>query len=156
VWMEVGRSARRQQRRHVGFVHPDADAVAGHARLRDLEPRAADLVPVPDAHEVVGQAFDREVLTKLSVHEVGSLQLLLPEAIRLDLVDEDGTLLTPVPGHVTLTVAVEIQLADTTAAPHGALPDRGVHRPPLPLDVAWKSDVHREDSSHCRRSCYVE
>jgi hypothetical protein len=38
--------------------------------------------------------------------EVGSLQLLLPIAIRFDLVDEAGALLTPVPAQVALTVSV--------------------------------------------------
>jgi hypothetical protein len=66
--------------------------------LGDLEQRAADLVPVADAHGIVGQSFDREVLAELSRDQVGPLQLLLPIAIRFDLVDEDGALLTPVPG----------------------------------------------------------
>ena len=109
-------SAGRQQRRHPGLVHPNADAIAGHARLGDLEQRAADLIAVADAHGIVGQSFDREVLAELSVDEVGPLQLLLPVAIRFDLVDEDGALLTPVPGQVALTVSVQIQPADPTAA----------------------------------------
>src|SRR5215467_14197088 len=99
-------SAGRQQRRHPGLVHPNADAIAGDARLRDLEQRAADLITVADAHGIIGQSFDREVLAELSVDEIGPLQLLLPKVIRFDLVDEDGALLTPVPGQVTLTVSV--------------------------------------------------
>ena len=113
-------SAGRQQRRHPRLVHPDADAIAGHARLGDLEQRAADLIPVADAHHIVGQSFDREVLAELSVDEVGPLQLLLPVAIRFDLVDEDGALLTSVPGQVALTVSVQIQPADPAAAGTGS------------------------------------
>jgi len=66
--------------------------------LGDLEQCAADLITIADAHSIVGQSFNSEVLTELSVDEVGSLQLLLPIAIRFDLVNEDGALLTPVPG----------------------------------------------------------
>jgi hypothetical protein len=74
--------------------------------LSDLEQCAADLISVANAHSIVGQSFDREVLAELSVDEVGSPQLLLPKVIRFDLVDEDGSLLTPVPGQVALTVSV--------------------------------------------------
>src|SRR5260370_14092673 len=137
-------SARCQQCRHPGLVHPNADAIAGNARLCDLEQRAADLITVADAHGIVGQSFDGEVLAELSVDEVGPPQLLLPVTIRLDLVDEDGALLTPVPGQVTLTVSVQIQPADPTPATHWILPYRGVHSATLPLDVARKSDIHRQ------------
>src|SRR5207244_13483623 len=109
-----------------------------------LQHRAADLITVPDADGIVGQSFDREVLAELSVDEVGPLQLLLPMAIRFDLVNEDGALLTPVPGQVALTVSVQMQPADTATAAHRILPDPGVHSATLPLDVARKSDVHRE------------
>jgi hypothetical protein len=40
--------------------------------------------------------------------EVRPLQLLLPIAIRFDLVNEDGTLLASVPGQIALTVSVQI------------------------------------------------
>jgi len=64
-------------------------------------------------------------------------------AIRFDLVDEDGALLTPVPGQVALTVSVQIQPTNPAAATHWIFPDRGVHSAALPLDVARKSDIHR-------------
>jgi hypothetical protein len=38
--------------------------------------------------------------------EVGPLQLILPVAIRFDLVDENGALLPSVTGQVALTVSV--------------------------------------------------
>ena len=136
-------SAGCQQCRHPGLVHPNADAIAGHARLSDLEQCAADLITVADANGIVRQSFDREVLAELSVDEVGPLELVLPVAIRFDLVDEDGSLLTPVAGQVALTVSVQIQPADPTAATHRSLPDPGVYGTTLPRDVARKSDVHR-------------
>jgi hypothetical protein len=80
---------------------------------------------------------------KLSLDEVGPLQLLLPIAIRFDLVDEDSALLTSVPDQVALTVSVQIQPEDPTAATHRILPNRGVHSAAFPLDIAWKANVHR-------------
>src|SRR5258707_398730 len=64
--VESWSSARCQQCRHPGLIHPNADAIAGNARLCDLEQRAADLITVADAHGFVGQSFDREVLAELS------------------------------------------------------------------------------------------
>ena len=147
-------SAGGEQRRHARLVHPDADAIAGDTRLRHLEQRAADPIPIADAHGIVGQSFDREVLAELSVDEVGPLQLLLPVAIRFDLIDEDRALLTAVAGQVALPVSLEIQPADAAAATHRILPDRGVHRATLPRDVARQSDVHREQSSHVSSRWY--
>src|SRR5262249_10599707 len=128
---------------HPRLIHSNADAVAGHARLCDLEQRAAYLITVANAHLIVGQSFDREVLAELSVDEVGSPQLLLPITIRFDLVDEDGALLAPVPGQIALTISVEIQTAYAAAAAHGILPDSGAHSATLPLEIARKADIHR-------------
>jgi len=41
--------------------------------LRDLEHRAADLIAVSNAHGVIWQSLDREVLAELSVKEVRPL-----------------------------------------------------------------------------------
>src|SRR6516165_7659804 len=65
-------SAGRQQCRHPGLVHSNADAIAGNARLRNFEQRA-----------------------------------------------------------------------DAAVATHWSLPDRGVYKATLPLDVARKADIHR-------------
>src|SRR5215470_704010 len=132
-----------QESWHPGFVHPNADAIASNTGLGDLKQRAADLITVTDANDIVGQSFDREILAELSVDKVGPLQLLLPIAIRFDLVDKDGALLASVPGQVALTIPVQIQPAHPTASTHGFLPDSGVHCATLPLNVARKSDVYR-------------
>jgi hypothetical protein len=63
---------------------------------------------VADANGIIRQSIDREVLAKLSVDEIGPVQLLLPVAIRFDLVNEDSSLLTPVAGQVALTVSIQI------------------------------------------------
>ncbi len=121
--------------------------------MRYFEQRAANLVTVADAHGIIGQSFDREVLAELPVNEAGPVQVLLPVAIRFDLVDEDGALLPAVPGQVALAVSVQIQPANPAAATHRILPDSGVHRATLPRDIAWKSDVHRQESSQVARFC---
>jgi hypothetical protein len=104
--VEARPSARCQQCWHPGLIHPNADAIAGNARLSDLEQRAAYLITIADAHSIVEQSFDREVLAELSGDKVAPLQLPLPIGIRFDLINEDGPLFTSVPGQVALTVSV--------------------------------------------------
>ena len=80
--------------------------------------------------------------------EVVPLQLFLPVAIRFDLVDEDGSLLTPVAAQVALTISIQIQPADPTTTTHGIFPDPGVYSAALPFDITRQSDVHRQQSRH--------
>src|SRR5215471_13326064 len=63
-------SARCEQGGHPGFVHSNADAITGNARLSDFEDRAADLIAVADANSIILQSLDREVLAELSMDEV--------------------------------------------------------------------------------------
>ena len=90
---EVQQCARLQRERMVLAVAgaeqpadfpPDADAVARHARLRYLEYCAPDSVAVSNAHLVIGQAFDGEVLAELAANEVIPPELSLPVAIGID------------------------------------------------------------------------
>jgi len=83
--------------------------------------------------------------------DVGPLQLLLPIAIRFDLVNEDSASLTSVPGEVTLSVSLQIQPADPIAAMH---PDPGVHSATLPLNVARIPKF--TDSSRACRFCFCQ
>jgi hypothetical protein len=99
-------AAGSQQCRHPRLIHPNTDAITSNARLTDLEKCAADLISVTYAHGIVGQSLHREVLAELAVDEVSPIQLLLPVAIGFDLIDEDGSVLTPMPGKITLTVSV--------------------------------------------------
>src|SRR5581483_7426991 len=110
--IEARPSARCQQSRHPRLVRADADAITGYTRLSDLEQRAADLIAVADANSVVQQSFDGEILAELSVDEIGPLQLILPVAIRFDLVDEDGPLLAAMAAQITLTVSVQIEASN--------------------------------------------
>ena len=74
-------SAGGQQCRHARLAHPNADAIAGNARLGYLEQRTADLITVADTDGVIRQSFDREILAELSMDEVVPVQVLLPIAI---------------------------------------------------------------------------
>jgi hypothetical protein len=141
-------SARRQQRRHPRLIGPDADAIAGNARLRDLEKGAPDLKAIADANLVVGQSFNREVLAKLPLNEVGPLQLLRPVAIRFDLVDKDRSLLAAMAAEIGLTVSVEIKPAYPATALDGIFPDRGAHGASFPHDIARMADINRQQSTH--------
>ena len=68
--VEPGPVMGNKQRGHPRVIHPDAYPEAGDSRLGHLEDRFADLVPVADAHLVVGQSLHGEVLTELPVLEV--------------------------------------------------------------------------------------
>src|SRR3954466_3320172 len=126
------------------IVHADAYAVAGHPRLGHLERRRADPIAVADAHLVVGESFYGEVLAELSVDEVVAPQLALPVPVRVDLVDEHGTLFTAMPGQIALTVAVEVELADPSTTGDGLLEHAGDDGSPLPRHLFRRSDVDRE------------
>src|SRR5262245_52661315 len=76
--VKTGPIARGQEGRHARLVHPDADAIAGHARLRHFEQGAADPIAVANADGIVRQPFDGEVFPELAVGEVAPAQLLLP------------------------------------------------------------------------------
>ena len=120
--IEARPAAGCEQCRHPRFVHANADAIACDAGLSDLEKRGADLKSIADAHGVISQSFDRKVLAKLSVNEIVPLQLLLPVAIRFNLINEDGSMFTSVPGQVALTVSLQVQTADAaaTTSPHSS------------------------------------
>ena len=127
--VEARAAVRDEQRGDARVVHAEPDAVAGDARLGDLEDGGADPVPVADAHLVVAQPLDREVLAELSVDEVASSELTFPVPVRVDLVDEHRALLAAVPAEVALAVAVEVEPAHAAGAGHGILEDAREHGP---------------------------
>ena len=139
-------SAQCQQRRHPRLIGPNADAIAGDARLRDLEQGA-------DANGLVGQSFNGEILAKLSVNEVGPIQPLLPMAIGFDLVDEDSSLLTSVAAETGLAVSVQIQPADP-APPWTGFFQIAV-RTVRPFHTKWRGSPTFTDSSRAIRAFAV-
>jgi hypothetical protein len=82
--------------------------------LCNLEQSGADAIPVADAHLVVAQPVDGEVLTELAEDEVVAVQLLAPVAVRVELIHVHGTLLAPMASAIALAVAVDIRPSDQT------------------------------------------
>jgi len=81
---------------HLRLVQPQADPVARHPRLGDLEFGAADAVAVADADVVIGKSAHGEVLTEMARLEVVAVQKRFPEVVGLDLVHHHGTVLSAV------------------------------------------------------------
>ena len=104
-----------QQRGHFRLAESHSDPVAGHARLGHLKLRLADAVAVTDADLVVRQSIDGQVLTELAVSQVIAPEVAPPVVIGLNLVDEDGPLLTAMPHFVALAVAVDVEAAHHAA-----------------------------------------
>jgi hypothetical protein len=142
--IEPGPPVRHEQRRDPRVVHPQPDAVAGDARLGDLEQRPADPEAVADADVLVREALDGEVLAELPEHEVAAPELALPIAIGLVLVDEDGPLLAAVAGLVALPVAVEVEPPGPHRSLHRVLEHAREHRAPPPRHVLRHGDVDGE------------
>src|ERR1043165_7839969 len=136
--------ARGEERSHPRLVRANPDAVAGHPRLRHLEERRADPVAIADAHLVIRQPLDGEVLAEPPVGEIAPGEALLPVAIRLDLIDEHRPLLSPVPAQIALPVAFDVEPPYAATTLHRILPVSGVHGPPAPFDTARQPDVNRD------------
>src|SRR6185295_16982773 len=101
-----------------------------------------------DTGGIVGKPLHGEVLAELAVHEFVPFQLLLPMPVRIDLVDEHRAMLPAVSSQITLSVAFEIQAADSTSAGDWSLPDPGVYHVAVPHDVSRKADVDRDQARH--------
>jgi hypothetical protein len=131
---------------HRRFIHADPDAIARHPRLGDFEQGLADAVAVTDAHLVIGEPVDGEVLAELAVAEIVTLKLPLPVAIRVDLVDEHGAMLAAVRLPVRLIIAVDVEPADHSRTVDRVLPDRRPHRLTVPGDIPGPTDVDGEQA----------
>src|SRR5262249_15359707 len=132
---------RDQQGRHPGLVHADADAVAGHARLRHFKERPADMVTVADADLAVGQALNGKVLSELPEGEIASLQLALPVVIRIHLVDKNGAMLSTMTVQIALCVAIDVEPPNQAATLHWRLPHGRADGLSAPRDLAGKTYV---------------
>src|SRR4051794_16494141 len=153
--VEARPAVRDEQGRNARVVHADAHAVTGDAGLRDFEDGSADPVAVADAHLVVAESLDREVLAELPVDEVASSELAFPVPVGVELVDEDGALLAAVTAQIPLAVPVDVELAHAARSGDGVLEDSREDRLALPPHVLWHADVDRQQSAdHGRtRSC---
>ena len=143
-----------QQRRHTRIIHPDAHPVAGNPWLGHLEHRLANAVAITDAHLVIGQAVDCEVLPELPVLEVIAVQLLLPVPVGRHLVHEHRPVLPAMPRQVALAVAVDVQPPHHPRSPGRPLPHRRAHRPAAPGHIPRQADVHRQQGASTRTSSH--
>ena len=73
--IETGPAVRDQQRGHPRLVHAYAYAVASDARLCDFKQSFANPVAIANAHLLVRQAVDGEILSELPVREIVSTKL---------------------------------------------------------------------------------
>ena len=140
--IETGPAVRDEQRGHLRLVHADAHPVAGDARLCHFEQSATHPVAIANAHLLVGQAVDCEILPELPIGEVVSTELALPMAIGVHLIDEDGAVLAPVSRQIPLPVAVDIEPPCHAAALNRCLPDGRANSLFSPRDVAREADVY--------------
>jgi hypothetical protein len=139
---------RDEQGRYARLIHADADAVAGHTRLRYLEYRTSNPIVITDTDFVVRKSLNREVLSKLAKSEVITPKKALPVIIGIQLINEYGTLFASVACKIGLGIPIDIQLAHLPSPLHRKLPDRCSHRLALPLHFAWQTGVQREQSGH--------
>src|SRR5215469_16780143 len=115
---------RNNQSWHPRLVHANSQAVAGYARLSYFEYRLPNLVPVTNADLVIRKSFNSEIFSKLSKAKIIASKDPLPVSVRIDLVDEDCALLTPMARQISLRITIDIQLANHPSSLHGKLPDR--------------------------------
>jgi hypothetical protein len=133
---------RDQERWHRGVVHSYTDAITGDAWLRHFKQCAADPVAISDADLVIGKTIDCQVLAELAILEVVTLEMCLPVAIGVELIDHHSTVLSAVAREIALTITVKIEPARHHSACNRSLPDSGVDHFALPFDIGWKADVH--------------
>ena len=129
---------RNKQGRHLGIVHANSEAIAGDAGLRHFKDRSADPVSVPNANLIVGETFDGEILSKLSVLEVISAEFALPIAVGFELINHDGTMFAAVACEIGLAIAVQIEPSSKDPPGDRAFPDRGADDFALPRDLAGR------------------
>jgi ABC transporter transmembrane region len=112
-------SVRHEQSRHARLADTHSDAIAGDSRLGDLEYGLADLVAIADAHLVIGQPVDREVLPEGARLQVVALQFRRPVVVGRQLVHQHRTVFSSVAAEVTLAVAVDVEPTDHAGSSTG-------------------------------------
>jgi hypothetical protein len=148
--IEARAVVRNDQCRHARLVHANPQPETRHSRLCDLEQRRADAVAVSDAHFVVGQALHREILAKLAQNEVVAMKILLPVVVALDLVYEDGAMLTAVTVSISLIIAVDVDPPHQSPPLNGMLPDRRAHDLTVPGDIFRHTHIYGNHARHHR------
>jgi hypothetical protein len=102
--VETGSPVRHQQRSHPALADAHACAITGNTGLGYLEDRLPDPISVPDADLIVRQPFDGQILTQKPGHQVVATQFLGPVTVWIELIHEDGAVLSAVAREVALAV----------------------------------------------------
>jgi hypothetical protein len=76
--------------------------------------------------------------------------MLLPIAVGVDLIHEDGTVLATVAAQISLSIAVDVQPADQATSLHRSFPDPGVDGGVAPGHVEREANVHSQEPRHHR------
>src|SRR5919107_569811 len=79
-------SVADEEGRHPWLLQAEPDPVARRSRLGHLELGFSDAVPVADAHRVVRQPVDGEVLPEVAPDEIGAGKCATPVLVGLGLV----------------------------------------------------------------------
>ena len=137
---------------HPWLVETNADPVTGGPRLCHLEFCLTDAVPVTDAHLIIRQTVDGEVLAENAPRQIRPTEESPPMVVGLSLVDHHRSLLATVTGQVPLTVAVQVQPSRHHPAIHRLFPDARVHQTAVPGNVARSADVDRKKPRHAQPS----
>jgi len=139
--VKAGPSVVNDQRGHSRFVHANAQAIAGYARLCYLEYRIPNAISITDADLVIGKSFNGEILSELSETKIITNEKALPVMVGVYLVNKHRALLATMTGEIGLRVAIDIQLAHHPSSLDRKLPNRRSHSLAVPCDVAWKTDI---------------
>ena len=131
-----------EQRRHSRFIHADAHAVAGHARLCHFKYRITNAVSITDADLVIRKPFNSEVFAELTETEIIATQEALPVMVGVHLVDKYGAVLPSVTREIPLRITFNIELANYPPSLDWRFPDGRSDSLAVPRHVARKTDIY--------------
>lgn len=123
-------------------AEPDAELEARVARLGHPQHRGSDRDEVPDAHLVLEQPGDRQVLAEHAPPRRELAELLPPERVVLAGIGVHGLDGTAVVHQVRLPVTAQVVASDGDRAHHRALEDARRDLTPAPADRAGLAHVH--------------
>src|ERR1700741_4727701 len=102
-------------------------------------------------HGILEQAFGGEVLSENGKRKVAAGKLHLPEGIVFDGIAVHRFIFAAVNSEVGLTVAIEIQLAESDAARDRLLEDAGGDHSVVPGDFPREADVEGDELHGLKR-----
>lgn len=140
--VEASSAAEKEPLHHVVSLKFDSEFVAGETRLGYDNFGGADGIAIAEVDGLFEQAaINGEVLSKAAEGQGVPGQLYFPEFVMLDGIAVDGFEFSAVDAEVGLTVAVEIEFAESDAARDRLLIDAGGYLCPVPCDLSREPDV---------------